>query len=87
MPKQHLLPNHFQMHFIHQLKRPKTITCMIDISDCKHTNTHSIYDKTKKYTKLPHEIKQHRRMLTSDNCTRLSGTSKVPTLYTKITKF
>ena len=83
MPKQHLLSKSFPNALRTLADKTKTITRMIDIGVHKHTNTDSIYDKTKKYTKLPHEIKQQRHVVTSDNYTSSSGTSVVPNLNPK----
>jgi hypothetical protein len=78
MPKQHLLSKTFP-NALHTLAdKTKPNTCMIDIGVRKYTNTYSIHDKTTKYTKLPHEIKQQRHMVTSDNYTTSSRTSVVP---------
>jgi len=53
MPKPHLLSKSLP-NALHTLAdKTKTIKFMIDIGVHKHTNTDSIYDKTKKYTKLP----------------------------------
>jgi len=85
MPKQHLLSKSFPNALHTLVDKTKTITCMTDICVCKHTNTESIHDKTKKYTKLPHEIKQQRHMVTSDNYTSSSATSVMPnTLHKKL---
>jgi len=78
MPKQHLLSKSFPNAHCTLVDKTKNITCVIDIGVQKHTNTDSIYDKTKKYTKLPHEIKQQRHIVTSDNYTSSSETSVVP---------
>jgi hypothetical protein len=79
MTKQNLLSKSFTNALCTLVDKTKNITCMIDIS---HTNTDSIYDQTKKYTKLPHEIKQQRHIVTSDNYTSSSEMSVVPnTLY------
>jgi hypothetical protein len=69
MSKQHLLSKSLPNALRTLADKTKIITCMIDIGVRKYTNTDSIYDKTKKYTKLPHEIKQQRHMVTNDNYT------------------
>jgi hypothetical protein len=82
MPKQHLLSKSFPNALCTLVDKTKNIMCMINIGVRKHTNTDSIYDKTKKYTKLPHETKQQRHIVTSDNYTR-SETSVVPNTLDK----
>jgi len=49
MPKEHLLSKSFPYALRTLADKTKNITCMIDIGVHKHTNTDSIYGKTKKY--------------------------------------